>query len=819
LKPIQKPHWLSANTFDELLKREQPLPKCKHCGTSDDLAVDHIKPRSEGGADELDNLQFLCRPCNSKKGVRADAYWSRRFYWDDPPAGLANLRNAQKFLFEEITTNEYFHKSLSEIARLLYVCAWVVGAGKTIGIAVAAWALNLVVLRERGKVRRADRLLVVCKEEAIRDQIAHDLAKDLIDLGIASHAPKIGRILKNEQWSQQEWIDQYDVIVTCVHQLWQKDEIVRADIAKVLAMFPLIAIDEPHFAADRIATLVDAATSSLCIGFTGTPIDNAGKLLERMVALSTYTYQDAVELDYSLKYLSDDPAAEEKFVRELKIHDARLTKHGQPTVTTDTDHPGYDLNLPPIEAICSAVIEELKASDGLVLADERLAPHRMRNPKITKNRIFPRHSIIYFDSIAAAEDAAIASNQWFSVNRLGFPAEDGWQVAVVHGGTENTPAKPLARANSDAPHPWMRAYRNGGKLDAECARLLYCVGMAREGVNNPFCGLTGAACGVASLFPPIQGWFGRQLRAVILFFDDMIQVPPAPLDTVRLITHEAYGNIPTIRAAIGFLCNMGEHFEGLPSINDLLDSEPPPKPTATEPSLWLKDKIHILGWVKDREDEGASPTVENVVDAWSKEPGPRADRIRKFAKICVERDTDALRKELGLDQTIKPIVTVRSERLKHNPSDEDLERFIRKHHPDLNDVLPLEGSVKRVALKLHAKHIEQFYQPRIIATTSINTLAHQIAGMVQADLGVYYQGLKKKLFEYATKAVRRKLDVPPHQTLANNSDWDTPETHATIRHPRTQSEIIRWIIARLIKEGDCPQLRDAMERQQEMHAS
>lgn len=43
--------------------------RCRHCGAEDDLAIDHIMPRAKGGTDELDNLQVLCRPCNSRKGV------------------------------------------------------------------------------------------------------------------------------------------------------------------------------------------------------------------------------------------------------------------------------------------------------------------------------------------------------------------------------------------------------------------------------------------------------------------------------------------------------------------------------------------------------------------------------------------------------------------------------------------------------------------------------------------------------------------------------------------------------------------------------
>lgn len=43
---------------------------CLHCGTGEALSLDHIHPWSLGGSDTLDNLQTLCRPCNSRKGAR-----------------------------------------------------------------------------------------------------------------------------------------------------------------------------------------------------------------------------------------------------------------------------------------------------------------------------------------------------------------------------------------------------------------------------------------------------------------------------------------------------------------------------------------------------------------------------------------------------------------------------------------------------------------------------------------------------------------------------------------------------------------------------
>lgn len=51
---------------------------CLHCGATDQLSLDHIHPWSLGGTDTYDNLQTLCRPCNSRKGDRTDAQNSRR---------------------------------------------------------------------------------------------------------------------------------------------------------------------------------------------------------------------------------------------------------------------------------------------------------------------------------------------------------------------------------------------------------------------------------------------------------------------------------------------------------------------------------------------------------------------------------------------------------------------------------------------------------------------------------------------------------------------------------------------------------------------
>lgn len=43
---------------------------CGHCGSRKNLSIDHVQPESKGGTLELDNLQTLCKPCNSRKGAR-----------------------------------------------------------------------------------------------------------------------------------------------------------------------------------------------------------------------------------------------------------------------------------------------------------------------------------------------------------------------------------------------------------------------------------------------------------------------------------------------------------------------------------------------------------------------------------------------------------------------------------------------------------------------------------------------------------------------------------------------------------------------------
>ncbi len=55
---------------------------CAHRGPAVDLDIDHVLPRSRGGADSWDNLVTACQPCNRRKGRRTP-----------PEAGMPLIRS------------------------------------------------------------------------------------------------------------------------------------------------------------------------------------------------------------------------------------------------------------------------------------------------------------------------------------------------------------------------------------------------------------------------------------------------------------------------------------------------------------------------------------------------------------------------------------------------------------------------------------------------------------------------------------------------------------------------------------------------------
>jgi 5-methylcytosine-specific restriction endonuclease McrA len=59
-----------ANLFTRDLRKQGYVNEnsiCLFCSSKSELQIDHIVPISKGGANSIDNVQILCRPCNRKK--------------------------------------------------------------------------------------------------------------------------------------------------------------------------------------------------------------------------------------------------------------------------------------------------------------------------------------------------------------------------------------------------------------------------------------------------------------------------------------------------------------------------------------------------------------------------------------------------------------------------------------------------------------------------------------------------------------------------------------------------------------------------------
>lgn len=67
IKQIRKQFSYMKRRLKRLLI-ERDGRKCALCGQTREITIDHIEPIIRGGNNDLDNLQLLCMPCNTKKG-------------------------------------------------------------------------------------------------------------------------------------------------------------------------------------------------------------------------------------------------------------------------------------------------------------------------------------------------------------------------------------------------------------------------------------------------------------------------------------------------------------------------------------------------------------------------------------------------------------------------------------------------------------------------------------------------------------------------------------------------------------------------------
>lgn len=311
---MNKPKWMSPASFSAFAdhhKGPDGTITCNACGANESeakMTIDHIVPRIRGGTDHIANLQPLCQPCNSRKRDRPDSYWGRKFYFDTP-IDKARLRASQAdFVMGPIEDySELFSQPYSAVNGKLFTYIQGVGAGKSLGMFSLPFAINACA--EPGSPR-VDRVLMITKDQTLRNQLSRELEDEPIDFGIVNEPPRVKVIEGGDMMSNN--VDDHDIAVMCPHMLWPKldtgDDVQKIEwhpfAEAMMARYPLIIFDEMHYAYANIGRLIHTATNSLVFGFTASPMNGAGSLLQDMVLMSVFSYDDAQINDGSMKYIN-----------------------------------------------------------------------------------------------------------------------------------------------------------------------------------------------------------------------------------------------------------------------------------------------------------------------------------------------------------------------------------------------------------------------------------------------------------------------------------------------------------------------------------
>jgi hypothetical protein len=325
-----KPSWMPSSQWAPFLEKHlQPdgLLHCAVCGTTDDITVDHIVARVNGGGSEAENLQPMCRKHNSSKGSKPDSYWGNALYFD-ASLNRSKMRVAQDdFVYRVIEEyEEFFSRPIASINRKLFLYAQIVGAGKTLGMFCLPFALNAAIGIGRARI---DKMLIVTKDTPLRSQIAKEMRNEPADFGIVSQEPSVLEITSLNDLVSND--TPHDIAVMCPNMLWpetdgsnvtlsdtnarkgEASEVFvnwREHMSMVLRKYPLIVFDETHYAHANIAKLVHVATNNLVFGFTASPVKANGELLDDMILMSSYGYHEAAIHDRSMKWLGHETSAE-----------------------------------------------------------------------------------------------------------------------------------------------------------------------------------------------------------------------------------------------------------------------------------------------------------------------------------------------------------------------------------------------------------------------------------------------------------------------------------------------------------------------------
>lgn len=819
----------------------------------------------------------MCISHNSEKGIRPDGYWSKDFYFDQR-IDLSRLRASQSdFVYHPLY--QYRHHlagRFSQVNGKLNCFLQCTGAGKTLGKAMVPFALNHGALAHFDasghKPPRCDRLLIVPITTDLRDQIALELGgrtrhqcrpgqqpieSQLVEFGIVKTAPRVKAIAGFDQLASAAHDFDHDIYVICSQSLWDSgdaDVMKRSleDWAQAFRAFPVIIFDEFHRFTSKIHEVIRRSSNSLCFGMSASPMSGLGQLLEDTTRITEYAYRDAALKDNSMKSLGDavdtnPPPLHPTFedvITEMKTGEVQH-------LDGSTENGTGNGNFAPMRSVGWGVVERLKQTDNRRRDRQLVAGFRQYLRSENVKRVvadldYRGHSVIGVRNLDEAVSLMNHLNEEFDKNRERFPKEDGWCATVTHSGRARRGAVPaMAPIPLDEAHPWFRSIqlRKSGQpapyIDEQCSRILIVVDKCKEGTNNPFCNVIGWARPYDRDIGLIQR-HGRACRSFhVLTEDGTLHVPSKELDTIHIVTHEAYGNGsevftdrhgPLIRSLQFFSdphsyrTSDGRGLKDIPSFRSWLENEVGISAVAVddeEEVMHGDDTAQIVDYLARLSAVGG-PIVEKdlLVHCRAEKAQERRKRqIIRRADELLQRDEDRIRKvrsALGIDSVIEPgelmslAITEKPDLVLEPPKavaymqnmsgGESLEEMATalatlKGRDHADEVLT-RYCVNNAPVYRGKSYYEN-EAPRLTGS-SILDRASEIASILIRRFPTQLRGLQGDLIRHAITGIRIKLGLPREETLKKGGKYDVPALFVELGERRHQRELLGYALRQVM---------------------
>lgn len=655
------------------------------------VEFEHIVARDAGGSSTLANTRLLCANENRAKSTRTDPHYHRLGFFDQELHDH-NLRPAQKAFGSDQVASSYralFRELPNELFSVFMLLGWVVGTGKTLGMAGILLAINKLRREHEPGGWRIKRVLWLVHQDTLVDATGTELGgttigkrvieSELVEHGIVDAAPRLRKVRKPEDWILG--MDE-DIVLATPQSLWTAEGRVlsRSRKAQILAGFDAVIVDECQFAIERYLEIFELAPKALKFVMTSTPFD---KDMNYISGLGGGAYRErfrlfsAVGLDQDIHKVirpvfRDWNTDREKVDAALARYEATHDELVFPEVNTANYHRvrggiatvGQGLN----------VIGEIKDnSEHLDSIRVMAVINRCREIASAPSWGYDPHVMLKFGGIRECRHFAKELNE--SAERERRPE---WGAVEVFAG-----AKTNAKLGSDE-NPWMLAKRNNGRVLKGSKRFACTVDIGQFGINQPACSIIGWIDTSMSFIEIVQR-MGRPIRRRDPMNGEVHIVWDAAKDVNYAFTIR-------LHKAVEYILNMKEDVEAafLP-LRGLDKSIPPLPEIATEPDAIPRARkleiAEIVGSITGGQDMDPEELISAIDVAVYGGSGRMPDRVKEFVTTIATPSSEESRmlseKLFLLPRCLTPITYIQDEKPPEVFTDGEVEEAINKH-PDFS---------------------------------------------------------------------------------------------------------------------------------------